>query len=303
MSPQANQRRKPPQVYDILIVPSREGTPTRRYKLTAVRLWTLCCLAAVASVVVVLAVLIFTPVGAYVPIPNPELERRYGREIVETQQRVRELAERVMLLSDYNAQLRKALGEGGARDTVRGSRTPTLIAERAPASSMEGAPPSSQDTGAPMLDEFGDMDLMPGSYAAIITNPEGFRATFPLIPPSGGYLTRGFDPERKHHGIDYAAKRGSPVYAAADGYVMFSGWTYEDGNMLILSHGGGYTTVYKHAQLLLKSRHSYAARGELIAQTGDTGSTSEGPHLHFELWKDGTPIDPREFLLTSSPMP
>jgi len=90
------------------------------------------------------------------------------------------------------------------------------------------------------------------------------------------------------------------VFAASDGYVVFSAWTYDDGNMIVLSHGDSYLTLYKHNQLLLTSSHAYVKRGELIAQSGSTGQTSSGPHLHFEVWKNGLPQDPQEYLLAVS---
>jgi murein DD-endopeptidase MepM/ murein hydrolase activator NlpD len=136
----------------------------------------------------------------------------------------------------------------------------------------------------------------------MVTSQEGFRAAFPLVLPSEGYVAQGFDPAKKHFGIDYATRRGTPVYAAAEGYVMFSGWTYDDGNMVIVSHGGGYSTVYKHNQSLLVNPRTFVKRGEILGLAGTSGRTSLGPHLHFELWKDGIPVDPGEFLLSQPPI-
>jgi murein DD-endopeptidase MepM/ murein hydrolase activator NlpD len=70
--------------------------------------------------------------------------------------------------------------------------------------------------------------------------------------------------------------------------------------MLMLSHGGGYVTVYKHNQCLFKTAHDYVKRGEVIALLGSSGKTSLGSHLHFEVWKDGIPQDPNEYFLTPS---
>jgi murein DD-endopeptidase MepM/ murein hydrolase activator NlpD len=102
--------------------------------------------------------------------------------------------------------------------------------------------------------------------------------------------------------MDFAGKQGTPVYAAADGHVILSGWTYDDGNMVILSHGGGYLTVYKHNRSLLIGEHSVVRRGEPIALLGTSGKTSLGPHLHFEVWKDGIPQNPADYLLTPPKM-
>jgi murein DD-endopeptidase MepM/ murein hydrolase activator NlpD len=248
----------------------------------------------------VLALLVFTPVAMYIPIKNPELEVRYSRQILETQQRLDELARDVLVLRDYNQQLRRALGEFDRKDTSAAK----TVASRVPQHRDEPASDESSYHGGPGdlsagNDAYGDYELSYGSVVTILTSQAGFRGAFPLLAPTEGFVTQGFDPSRHHFGIDYAVKRGTSVHAATDGYVVFAEWTYDDGNMIILSHGGGYLTVYKHNRLLLRSSHAFVRRGELIAQSGSTGQTSSGPHLHFEVWKDGVPQDPQEYLLTT----
>ena len=117
--------------------------------------------------------------------------------------------------------------------------------------------------------------------------------------PTDGYLTQGFDVTRYHLGMDFAGKKSTAVLAAADGNVVFSGWTYDDGYMIMVAHGLGYLSVYKHNESLLKGTGAFVKRGEPIALLGNTGRTSSGPHLHFELWKDGIAYDPGQFLLTT----
>jgi murein DD-endopeptidase MepM/ murein hydrolase activator NlpD len=118
--------------------------------------------------------------------------------------------------------------------------------------------------------------------------------------PAEGFVSQLFDPGRGHFGMDIAARRGTPVIAPADGHVVFAGWTYEDGNMIILAHGRGYITVYKHNQSVLRSAQESVRRGEAIALLGTSGRTSQGPHLHFEVWRDGVPRDPRLYLIAQT---
>jgi murein DD-endopeptidase MepM/ murein hydrolase activator NlpD len=252
----------------------------------------LIALGIFSSVVIfTLVVLMFTPLTSYIPIPNPALERKYGRQAGETQRQLLELAEQVMLLKDYNRQLRRALGEEVSGDSIASARP---VAD----SRTQHREPS-VSTGAGGEATMGSDGLYsPAPYTAVEARTVvGFRASFPLMVPTTGFVTQGFDPSRKHFGMDYATKRGTPVYAASDGYVVFAGWTYDDGNMIMLSHGSGYLTVYKHNQSLLQSMHTYVKRGEPIALIGTSGRTSLGPHLHFEVWKDGIPHDPNEYLL------
>ena len=240
-----------------------------------------------------LLLVVFTPAGRYLPIPNPDLERRYGARIAETQEQLQRLSDDVLVLKDYNRQLRRALGE---RPADSASALPGAE-RRVPDTVIAGAgvrPPLTAPRGVPE----GDAGVMDDRAAgAPVPDAAGLRAELPLLVPTGGYVSSRFDPGRSHFGVDFATRTGSPVHAAADGYVLFAGWTYEDGNMLILSHGDGTMTVYKHAQTLLRAIHTSVRRGDVIATVGTTGTRSGGPHLHFELWRGGLPQDPAAFLL------
>ncbi len=114
--------------------------------------------------------------------------------------------------------------------------------------------------------------------------------------PTTGFISRGFMPEIGHMGIDFVVKVGSPVYAAASGYVVFAGYTVRDGYMIILSHPNDYISLYKHCSVLLKKTHDIVFEGETIALSGNTGELTTGPHLHFEIWKDGKAINPIKLL-------
>ncbi len=301
MSKEGSQRRKKTHLYDILIVSLGEGRKTVNFRASGVKLVLLAVLAFLVSVGITLAVLIYTPLAMYVPIPNPGLEERYGRQIVETQERLNGLAQDVLLLRDYNMQLRKALGEDTGHDTSSAkSITPSVSLEGRDRQQGGSAAPPAENGG--VLDQTtsdeGEFESGAGSSNVLTAGNESTHSKFPLLRPTEGFLTQGFDPSRRHFGMDFAGKRGTPVYASADGHVIFAGWTYDDGNLLIVSHGGGYLTVYKHNQSLLRNTQALVRRGEIIALLGTSGKTSLGPHLHFEVWKDGVPRDPNEFLLT-----
>lgn len=115
--------------------------------------------------------------------------------------------------------------------------------------------------------------------------------------PADSFVSRRFDPDKGHMGIDFVVKSGTPVYAASNGYVIFADYTTKDGYMMILNHNNGYITVYKHCSVLLKRARESVLQGETIALSGNTGEISTGPHLHFEVWKEGEPIDPKSVLI------
>ena len=127
-----------------------------------------------------------------------------------------------------------------------------------------------------------------------------FLDNVPTLPPVNGFVTRGlmlreFDLQINHSGVDIAAVTGDVIQAAASGMVVFARWTEDLGYMIILSHGDSYFTVYGHNKINLVSPREWVERGQAIAQVGNTG-ISQGPHLHFEIWKEGRSIDPRTLM-------
>ena len=120
---------------------------------------------------------------------------------------------------------------------------------------------------------------------------------FPAPPPVDGVLSRGFDAARGHLAVDYAATVGTPVRAVAGGYVVLADWTHDGGHTIAVQHPGGYLSVYKHNNRLLKRVGDRVRTQETIALSGDTGEVTSGPHLHVELWHDGLAQDPAAFLL------
>lgn len=118
-----------------------------------------------------------------------------------------------------------------------------------------------------------------------------------FIKPVTGFISRSFNPEKGHMGLDYVVKEGTPVYATAGGYVVFSGYTVDDGYTIIINHSDEYISVYKHCSTLIKKQRECVEQGELIAISGNSGKETTGPHLHFEIWKNGKPVDPRKLIL------
>ncbi len=117
----------------------------------------------------------------------------------------------------------------------------------------------------------------------ILTSPYGYR----VHPIRGGYIF--------HSGIDIAAAYGTPIRAAASGIVIMSGWYGGYGNAVVIDHGNGYSTLYGHCAALFVGKGQRVSQGTAVASLGSTGM-STGPHLHFEVRYNGSPIDPRSKL-------
>ena len=124
-------------------------------------------------------------------------------------------------------------------------------------------------------------------------------SNIPTKAPIDGYITqrmivRPHIWKSNHYGIDISVKEGDPVVASASGVVIFSGWSTDLGNMLIIYHGNDYFTFYGHNQVNLVDKRDIVNRGDVISLAGNTGISS-GPHLHFEVWEGSNPLDPLEF--------
>lgn len=122
------------------------------------------------------------------------------------------------------------------------------------------------------------------------------RDYYHFFPPVEGIVTRGFDEKNRHYGTDVVAKANAKVAAVLDGVVIFTDWTVKTGYVIQVQHTNDLVSVYKHNSTLLKKQGDYVRAGEVIGIVGNTGEESSGPHLHFELWRAGNPLNPENFM-------
>ena len=129
----------------------------------------------------------------------------------------------------------------------------------------------------------------------VVENPNG-NVKFLLYPPAKGPISQGYNPELKHFAIDVVLEKNTPIKSVAEGTVIFSEWSAETGYVIIVEHAHDLLTVYKHNSSLNKEQGDIVSAGEVIASAGNTGELSTGWHLHFELWANGYPMDPTNFI-------
>jgi len=276
--------------YDLVLVPRDDAGQSKSVRFAPWQIYLTLGGSVVVIIAAVLALLVYTPVGVLIPLENPALVNRYSKDLVSMNQRVTVLMEQLLELREYNVKLRKALGEKVvATDSgvaVVGSPRSEGAGGRQVVAGSNNPPPMTRTEPPRVV-----------FAAASAMTQENRQVAFPAVMPAEGYLTRGFDSSQRHYGLDIAGSTGSLVRASADGYVVFAGWTSADGNQIILSHPGGFLTFYKHNQSLLVPANAVVKRGEPIALLGSSGETSAGPHVHFEVWKEGVPIDPAGVVL------
>lgn len=120
--------------------------------------------------------------------------------------------------------------------------------------------------------------------------------SFFFFSPVKGTITSAFDLRGKHYGIDIVAPENEAIKAASDGVVVLSNFTTETGYVIAIQHSNNLLTMYKHNSSLLKKTGDNVKAGDVIAIIGNTGEHTTGPHLHFELWYNGTPVDPQKYV-------
>ena len=118
-----------------------------------------------------------------------------------------------------------------------------------------------------------------------------------FIKPVDGLITEGFNKKIGHFGVDVVSKKGAFISSIDDGVVLFSSWTHEFGHVLVVKHQNSFISFYKHNSEVFKSKGDYVKSGETIAIIGNSGKYSTGPHLHFELWKGSSPVNPVNYIL------
>ena len=118
-----------------------------------------------------------------------------------------------------------------------------------------------------------------------------------FIKPVDGLITEEFNKKIGHFGVDIVSKKGAFISSIDDGMVLFSSWTHEFGYVLVIKHQNSFISFYKHNSEVFKSKGDYVKSGETIAIIGNSGKYSTGPHLHFELWKGSSPVNPMNYIL------
>jgi len=141
------------------------------------------------------------------------------------------------------------------------------------------------------------LDVESEDMGVIKTNYKSYNDALVFFPPVKGLITDSFNAKTKHFGVDLVAKEKTRISAVLEGTVIFSAWTHETGYVIGIQHKNNYISIYKHNSLLLSAVGDFVNAGDPIAIIGNSGELSSGPHLHFELWHQGEPVNPENYIL------
>jgi murein DD-endopeptidase MepM/ murein hydrolase activator NlpD len=279
-------KKKTAQTYTLVLFPSENAEQQR---VLSFSLWkTILTLAFILAFgfFSILAVFLWTPVGKFI-LPSSH-EETTTPDVQLFQTNIQEVNAQLIELRENNLQLRRMLGQKVSKEDSL-----FLVEQR--------SNPEREERLLQQLQERTSSETSHNSYSKYSSSDaKNFSLEFPLLLPTQGFFSRSFESEQGHIGVDIVGKNGTPVVTPADGYIVFSSWTYDYGNTIILAHSDGLVTVYKHLATLLQSPFTNVRRGNVLATLGNTGRLSTGPHLHFEMWKNGMPINPEHFFLQTN---
>ena len=241
-----------PSRYTFLIVPDHDGK-NRQFSIS--RNGTLVLIFTIVGIItsMVIGLLIFGPKA----FDHDRMKNRYS-EVIEERTEVLELYRDLERMKQMELVVQKALGSNLAESEIEDGK---------------------------LVETINDQKIR-----------AGYLNNVPSLLPVSGVVTQNMiidnkDDIRKHLGVDIAVPIGEPILASASGQVVFSGWTPDLGNLVVIYHNNEYFTYYGHNELILVNSYEKVDRGDAIATSGNSGISS-GPHLHFEIWKDGEPVDP-----------
>lgn len=219
-----------------------------------------------------------------------------NKRLLDDNKRVYHLASQLEEMVKEQEKIRNLLGVESS-DGAGGSGAPLVVNGEALFDEGESLAPV-----VPKVEPAGGPVSFSGNFLAQERRAsQVFAPHLPTLLPVEGFLTTEFSrrnwyPFKAHTGIDIAARRGSVVCAAGEGQVVFANWALDLGNLIIIYHGDDLFTYYGHNERLLVTEKTFVKKGAPIALLGSSGKSS-GPHLHFEIWSGGAPVDPRQYLL------
>jgi len=251
-------------------------------KLTRLNVFVLTSLSAILLVFLTTLIIAFTPLREYIPgYSSAKLKKEATLLNYKTDSLVQELEYN----KRYYASIRKVLT--GDVANVDFNRDSVIEAAKSDPDILKVATNKQDSLLREKVEKEDKYNLFEESVD---------QNNFVLFPPVNGHISEGYNIENKHFAVDVVVATNTPVKATADGTVIFAEWTVETGYVVIIEHNQELISVYKHNAAITKSQGDLVKAGEVIAMSGNTGEFSTGPHLHFELWSKGYPVNPTNFI-------
>lgn len=283
-------REKLQHAYRLVIMRDETFEEVGSYKLNLLNLYLVLSTVVVVVAALVFLLIAFTPLKSYLPGQEGGTSTR---EVIKLNREIDSLTQamadwKLVMQAEKNRLLQRM---DGMPQNTEPSTIPDSVLE------MDALAPAEVDEQLReevQIDQIGAaMRSNPGRNP--FQNKQRLEQLF-FVAPVTGEISAGFSPTKSHYGVDVLAPKNTAVKSSLDGYVFLSDWTLETGNTIGIQHGNNIITFYKHNSALLKPVGSFVKAGEAIAIIGNTGTQSDGPHLHFELWYNGRAVNPVDYI-------
>ena len=271
--------------YRLLLIDDRTFEERFSSKLNRLNVLLIALAAFTVHGLFVSAVIVLTPLKRYIPgYSDQETRRNAYRSTVLADS----LELRVREQDEYLANLRLVLSGELPADS-----TSLFVPLTTPPGPEDLVPGRSDSVLRARMAREEAYDLVEGPSNGA---PRDLAGVF-LFPPLRGIITTTYDRALGHFGIDIVAKADAAVKACLEGTVIAASWTTDAGHVLHVQHRNDLVSVYKHNSVLLRKVGDKVRAGEAVAIVGNSGELTTGPHLHFELWLKGEPVDPQAYMV------
>ncbi|GGZ89338.1 M23 family metallopeptidase [Algibacter mikhailovii] len=275
-------RRKLLDKYRLVILNENTFEERLSFKLTRLNVFVMGSLMAIFFISITYLIIAFTGLREYIPGYSSTALKKRATELTY---KIDSLQQVIFMNDRFYGSIKKVLT--GDVSTVDFNRDSIIQAVKIEANEVNLAPIAEDSLLRDKVDKEDKYNLFESATTA--TN-------FVLFPPVTGQISEVYNAKEKHYAVDIVVPKDTPIKATADGVVVFGEWTATTGYVIILEHSYGLISIYKHCAVLTKEQGDLVKSGEVIATAGNTGALSTGPHLHFELWNDGYPINPTNFI-------
>ncbi|WP_166959959.1 M23 family metallopeptidase [Yeosuana marina] len=268
--------------YRLVILNEETFEERLSFKLTRLNVFVIASISTIVLIALTTVLIAFTPLREYIPGYSSTALKRKATELYYKTDSLQQI---ISTNKRYYSSIKKVLqGDVSAVDFNRDS---IIQAVKLEASDVDLNPIEEDSILREKVDKEDKYNLFESATSA---------SNFVLFPPVNGPISAPYNLKEKHYAVDIVVAKDTPVKATADGVVIFAEWTASTGYVIIIEHSYGLISVYKHNSTLTKSQGDLVKAGEVIATAGSSGELSTGPHLHFELWNDGYPINPTNFI-------
>lgn len=274
--------------YRLVVMNDESFEEVGSYKLSLLNLYVAISVGIVIVATLVVSLIFFTPIKRMVP--------GYGDassgDLLEVSKTIAELEKELQEQKNYTESFRRMItGDDETENDVKEEKIMEI-------DTLQTVEIIEEDEilRQEVEEEFQSQQRMKlGAGKKVFSNDVPLDQLY-LMPPITGIVSEQFMPDKKHYGTDILAPKNTPVKATMDGFIISSDWTLETGNTISIQHSNNLISCYKHNSALLKKIGDFVKAGEAVAIIGNTGTLSNGPHLHFELWHKGKPINPEDFI-------